>query len=174
MGADGPQMGRSVVPRGASAADTFNRYSHERVFYSFMGLFTGVWMAVLGTLGGSSYVVAKRPDAQDLIDQLAPYQGWIGAVSALWGFYMLINQVLFRMSWMAEFPIRWWTMTANGALMAALGLLLGVGVMKSFSSSPEANEKLDETVEKLSPYQVTLGLVGIGLGLWTIVQGLLL
>ena len=65
-------------------------------------------------------------------------------------------------------------MTANGAIMAVLGLLLGVGVLKSFSSSPEANEKLDETVESLSPYQVTLGLVGIGLGLWTIVQGLLL
>jgi len=131
-------------------------------------------MAVLGTLGGSNYVVAKRPNAEDLIDRLAPYQGWIGAVSAFWGFYTLVNQVLFRLGWMTEFPVRWWTMTANGALMAALGLLLGVGVLKSFTNSPEAHEKLDETVAQLSPYQVTLGLVGIGLGLWTIVQGLLL
>jgi hypothetical protein len=139
-----------------------------------MGLVTGIWIAVLGTLGSSSFVIAKRPDAEELIDQLAPYQGWIGAVSALWGFYTLVNQVVFRLGWMTDFPIRWWTMTVNGALMAALGLLLGVGVLKSFSSSEEANEKLDETVEKLSPYQVTLGLVGIGLGLWTIVQGFLL
>lgn len=139
-----------------------------------MGLVTGIWIAVLGTLGGSSFVISKRPDAEDLIDQIAPYQGWIGAISAIWGGYTLINQVLFRMGWMTEWPIRWWTMTANGAIMLVLGLLLGVGVLKSFSSSPEANEKLDETVEQLSPYQVTLGLVAIGLGLWTIVQGLLL
>lgn len=75
---------------------------------------------------------------------------------------------------MADAPVIWWTMTANGAILLFLGLLLGVGVLKSFISSPEANEKLDETVEQLSPYQVTLGLVGIGLGLWTIVHGLVL
>lgn len=139
-----------------------------------MGLVTGIWIAVLGTLGGSSFVIAKRPNAEELIDKIAPYQGWIGAVSAIWGAYTLINQVLFRLSWMTEFPVRWWTMTANGAIMLLLGLLLGVGVLKSFSSSPEADEKLDEAVENLSPYQVTLGLIGIGLGIWTLLQGLLL
>lgn len=40
-----------------------------------MGLGTGIWITVLGTLGGSSFVIAKRPDAEDLIDQIAPYQG---------------------------------------------------------------------------------------------------
>ena len=142
--------------------------------HNTMGLVTGIWIAVLGMLGGSSFVISKRPDAKELIDQLAPYQGWIGAVSALWGGWTVINQVLFRMSWMTEFPVQWWTMTANGAILLLLGLLLGVGVLKSFSSSKEANEKLDETVEQLSPYQVTLGLIGIGLGVWTILQSFLL
>jgi hypothetical protein len=139
-----------------------------------MGLVTGIWIAVLGTLGGSSFVIARRPGAEDLLDTLAPYQGWIGAVSALWGAYTLINQVVFRLGWMTEWPVRWWTMTANGAIMLVLGLLLGVGVLKSFRSTDEAEAALDATVARLSPYQVTLGLIGIGLGLWTVLQGLLL
>lgn len=139
-----------------------------------MGLITGIWITVLGTLGGSSFIISKRPNAEELIDQLAPYQGWIGAISALWGGWTVINQVLFRLSWMTDAPLLWWTMTANGAILLVLGLLLGVGVLKSFSSSPEANEKLDETVEQLSPYQITLGLIGIGLGVWTILHSLVL
>ena len=50
-----------------------------------MGLVNGLWLIVLGMLGASSLVIAKRPDAKHVIAKLAPYQGWIGAVSALWG-----------------------------------------------------------------------------------------
>lgn len=139
-----------------------------------MGMVTGIWIAVLGTLGGSSFIISKRPDAEEVIDKLAPYQGWLGAISAIWGGWTLVGQFLFRLGWMTSAPIMWWTMTANGAVLLVLGLLLGVGVLKSFSSSPEANEKLDETVESLSPYQVTLGLVGIGLGVWTLLHSLVL
>ncbi|MFB6230537.1 MAG: hypothetical protein ABEL04_05240 [Salinibacter sp.] len=138
-----------------------------------MGLFTGIWVVVLGTLGGSSFIVSRRPDAQEVIDQLAPYQGWIGAISALWGGFTLVSQLL-NLGSMAGAPLVWWTMTANGAVLLALGLLLGVGVLKSFDYGAEAKEKIDQTVQALSPYQVTLGLVGIGLGIWTLVYSLLL
>ena len=55
-------------------------------------------------------------------------------------------------------------------LLLALGLLCGVGVLKSFVKAPAATEKLDLTVAKLAPYQAVLGLVGIGVAIWTILD----
>jgi hypothetical protein len=137
-----------------------------------MGLINGVWLAVLGILGASSLIIAKKPDAKELIDKLAPYQGWIGAVSALWGVWGIISAVL-ALGWLAQFPIYWITFTADAALQLALGLLLGVGILKSFIKHPQANQKLDFTIKKLAPYQGTLGLIAIGLGVWMIIAGFL-
>jgi len=137
-----------------------------------MGLINGLWLAVLGILGASSLIIAKKPDAKELIGKLAPYQGWIGAVSALWGIWGVISAVL-SLGWLAHFPIYWITFAANAALQLALGLLLGVGILKTFIKHPQANEKMDLTIAKLAPYQGTFGLVAIGLGVWMIVAGFL-
>lgn len=137
-----------------------------------MGLINGVWLAVLGILGASSLIIAKKPDARELIAKLAPYQGWIGAVSALWGVWGVISAVL-SLGWLAHYPIFWLTFAANAALQLALGLLLGVGILKSFIKHPQATEKLDLTITKLAPYQGTLGLIAIGLGAWMVIASFL-
>src|SRR4051794_24223290 len=59
-----------------------------------MGFVTGIWLAVLGVLGAASLIIAKKPDAKELIDKLTPYQGWIGAGSAVWGLWGVISSVL--------------------------------------------------------------------------------
>lgn len=135
-----------------------------------MGLFGGLWLAVLGVLGASSIIIAKRPDAKEMIGKIAPYQGWIGAVSAIWGLWMCISSVL-SIGWLAVAPIYWVTYLASAVLQLALGLLLGVGVLKQFIKDPTANEKMDQTIAKLAPYQGTLGFVAIGVGIWLIVAG---
>ena len=56
-------------------------------------------------------------------------------------------------------------------VQAGLGLLLGVGVLKTFIKDVTANAKMDQTITKLAPYQGTLGLVSIGLGVWGVVVG---
>jgi hypothetical protein len=137
-----------------------------------MGLINGIWLAILGILGASSLIIAKKPDAKELIAKLAPYQGWIGAVSALWGAWAIISAVL-HIGWLTSAPIYWVTFLGDGALQLALGLLLGVGVLKSFIKDPTASAKLDQTITKLAPYQGTLGLVAIGLGVWMVVAGFL-
>lgn len=137
-----------------------------------MGLINGIWLAVLGILGASSLIIAKKPDAKEMIAKLAPYQGWIGAVSALWGVWGIISSVL-NLGWMAHAPIYWVTFLADSVLQFGLGLLLGVGVLKTFIKNPQANEKMDQTITKLMPYQGTLGLVAIGLGVWMVVAGFL-
>lgn len=134
-----------------------------------MGLLSGLWLALLGVLGASNLIIAKRPDAKEQIAKLAHYQGWIGAVSAAWGAWGLIASVL-SMALLGSHPILWITHLAAAVVQVTLGLLLGVGVLKTFIKEPAATAKMDETIAKLSPYQGTLGLVAIALGVWVVVM----
>lgn len=137
-----------------------------------MGLVNGLWLAVLGVLGAANLIVARRPDAKEMIAKLAPYQGWIGAVSALWGLWGIISSVL-NIGWLSLAPIYWVTFLANSVLQTGLGLLLGVGVLKTFIKDPTAQAKMDETNAKLAPYQGTMGLAAIGVGIWMVISGFL-
>ena len=74
---------------------------------------------------------------------------------------------------LAAAPIAWITWISVAVVQTLLGLLLGVGVLKTFVKNPQANEKLDQTVTKLAPYQGTLGLISIGLGVWSVVASLI-
>jgi hypothetical protein len=137
-----------------------------------MGLVSGVWLAVLGILGASNLIIARKPDARELIAKLAPYQGWIGAVSALWGVWGMVSAVL-SLGLLTAAPILWATYTASAVVQAALGLLLGIGVLKTFIKQPQAVAKMDMLVTRLAPKQGVLGLISIGIGAWTIVAGFL-
>ena len=135
-----------------------------------MGLINGLWLAVLGVLGAASLIIARKPDAKELIGKLAPFQGWIGAVSALWGVWGLVWSFM-SIGWLTSAPIYWATFLADSVLQLALGLLLGVGVLKTFITEPTANRRMDETIAKIAPFQGTLGLIAIGVGLWMVVAG---
>jgi hypothetical protein len=137
-----------------------------------MGLVNGIWLAVLGVLGAANLIIARKPDAKELIGKLAPYQGWIGAISAIWGAWGIISSIL-SLGLLAYLPLVWITLLANAILSLALGLLLGVGVLKTFIKNPTAVDKMDTTITKLAPYQGTLGLIAIGVGVWTIISGFL-
>jgi hypothetical protein len=137
-----------------------------------MGLISGLWLSVLGILGAASIIVMRNPKAKDLIGKMAPYQGWIGAVSAIWGAFSIVTSVL-HLSWLATWPIYWATYAASAFMLFALGLLLGVGVLKTFIKNREANERMDRTIARLMPYQAKLGFIAMGVGAWMIVSGFL-
>ncbi len=137
-----------------------------------MGLINGLWLAVLGALGASSLIIAKRPDAKDMIAKLAPYQGWIGAVSALWGVWGIISSVL-NLGWLSVAPIYWVTFLADSVLQFGLGLILGIGVLKTFIKQPAAQAKMDDLITRMQPKQGMMGLVAIGVGIWMVVSGFL-
>jgi hypothetical protein len=125
----------------------------------------GIWLALLGVLGASNLIISRKPDAKELIAQLAPYQGWMGAVSAIWGAVGIISCVM-GLRLLGIWPLWWVTSLATALLLIALGLLLGVGVLKTFIKDPTARDKMDQTIAKLAPYQGTLGLIAIGVGVW--------
>lgn len=135
-----------------------------------MGLIAGIWLLLLGVLGASNLIIAKKPDAKELIAKISPYQGWIGAVSALWGVWIIISAVL-NLGWLGAgfWSMIWWiTYLADGAVQFGLGLLLGIGVLKTFIKQEEAVKRMDQMVEKLAPKQGLLGLIALGLGVWVI------
>jgi hypothetical protein len=67
-------------------------------------------------------------------------------------------------------PIWWLTYAATGALIAALGLLLGYALLTKFvlSHSAEAVRRGEQLRLGIVPYQVMLGYAAIVLGIWTI------
>ena len=137
-----------------------------------MGLVTGLWLAVLGVLGASSLIIARKPDAKELIAKLSPYQGWIGAISALWGAWWVIKAIL-NIQLLSHVPLAWIIWLGTGAVMLLLGFLLGIGVLKTFVKDDAANAKADELLAKLAPYQGTLGVIAIVLGLYGVLRSIL-
>ena len=49
-----------------------------------MGIVAAIVLFVCGALAASSLVIAKKPNAKELLDKLVPFQGWIGFVVCLW------------------------------------------------------------------------------------------
>ncbi len=134
-----------------------------------MAIGYSVWMLLLGVLGAANLIIAKKPDAKEVIAKISPYQGWIGAISALGGVWWIIYAVL-NIGWLTSAPIAWATLAAVAGVQLCLGLLLGVGVIKTFVKQAEAQAKMNDMVTKLAPYQGILGLVAIGLGIWGLVS----
>ena len=135
-------------------------------------MFLGIWLALLGVLAASNLIIAKKPDAAQLIGKVAPYQGWIGAVSAVCGVFGILGCVS-HIGWMGTAPIFWLSRLAVSVLLTCLGLLLGIGVFKSFIRNAQANANLDRAIARLAPYQGKMGLVAIALGGWMIIAGVM-
>jgi hypothetical protein len=136
-----------------------------------MGLIGSLWLFLLGVLGASNLIIAKKPDAAELIAKMAPYQGGFGAISAVWGVWFVISAVL-NLGWIgvSMWSTVWWGIyLATGLVFVGLGLLLGIGVLKTFIKDPTAQAKMDETVRKLAPKQGLMGLVAIGIAIFGLV-----
>lgn len=137
-----------------------------------MGIVAGIWLLLLGVLGASNLIISKRPDAEKAIEVIQPYQGWGGAVSALWGVWIVISAIL-NIGWIGKGLLLWWiTFLASGLLLLSLGLLLGANVLKTFITQEEAVLRMNQTIKKLAPYQANLGIVAIVVGLWAIIARL--
>lgn len=137
-----------------------------------MSYLNGIWLVVLGILAAPNLIISKKPEAKEIIAKLVPYQGWLGAVSAVYGLIQIIR-FLGQLRWFDAAPIGFISWIAGSVLTLALGLLLGIGVIKSFVSSVDAKAKMDEMIAKLAAKQGKLGLFGIIVGLWIIVYRLI-
>ena len=128
-------------------------------------------LIVCGILAASSFIIARRPDARKLIDQLTPIQGYAGAVVCCLGLWNLVWMLL-HVSLMRIVPVTYAIALATGVAMTLLGFLLGFGLINQYalSKSPEATARGAAIQQKLVGIQIPLGLVGIALGVFGLVM----
>lgn len=133
----------------------------------------GLSLMLLGVLSAASFIVSKRPDARELIEKLARYQGYFGVIGALWGVWVLIQCVLNLR--LVGLPLGLWlTQLAVGAVLLGNGFLLGYNLAMSWVKDEAARAHASEVYKKLVPYQTRLGLAAIALGAWGVLSSLLL
>jgi hypothetical protein len=121
-----------------------------------------------GILAASSLIVAKKPEAKDLIAKLTPYQAIIGVAllgTGIWNLFLALT------SWhlLAAMSVRpVYVIIAFVSIISAilLGLMFGMPMVGRLSASGAA--KGAEMAKKLAPYQVLIGLVGMGCGVFWI------
>lgn len=137
-------------------------------------MFYGIQLILLSILAVPSLLVSKRPDAQEYIDKIAPFQGWIGLLFCFSGVWTIISAIM-SLGLLSSYPIWWVTWLICGIVQAGLGFLLGYGLLSKyiFSKNDAAKEKGEQIRAKLAPLQGKLGILGIAVGIWVIVCNLL-
>jgi hypothetical protein len=128
-----------------------------------MWLITTLVLLAGGLIGASTIIIAKRPDAKDVIDTLVPFQGIIGVVLLLWGLKGAFD-VIRTLNYIHFAPFWWLVFVATVVTEICLGFLLAYGLIAKFAGG-QAAEKAGHAHAKLTTYQGPLGLTAIGLGL---------
>jgi len=129
----------------------------------------GISLILLSIIAVPSLLLSKKPNAKELLEKVAPYQGWIGVVFTFWGVWGIISAFL-NMGWLTSMPIWWVTLLAGSIVEAGLGFMLGYGLITDFlAKNDEAKEKAELIRAKIAPKQGKLGVLGLIVGAWMIV-----
>jgi len=130
-------------------------------------MFTAIIAIVGGIIAASSLIVSKKPNAQELIDKLTPYQGWIGVALTFWGVWGAI-QLLLNMGAMG---LGWIIALAVCVVEFIVGFVLGYGLISKYllEKNETAKEKGQALRVKLTKFQIPAGVILIILGVLSIV-----
>ncbi len=134
----------------------------------------GITLIILGCLAIPSLILAKKPDAKAAFDKIAPYQGWIGILFAIWGVWGIIQCIL-HIELASYVPIAWIIWLVVSVVEAALGFILGYGLISKhlLSKNETAAAKGEQLLAKLLPLQGKLGILAIILGILQIISSIM-
>ena len=118
----------------------------------------------------SSFIIAKKPEAKELFDKIAPYQGFLGVGLLAWGVYDLLTYLI-------EKPFgdkSWFSLYLDYDKVGAIGLLgyviceiligfmLGFGLIATWIPGEGSAEKGAVKIQKkLLGFSLPIGVVGI-------------
>ena len=136
-------------------------------------LINGITLIILSLIAVPSLILAKKPNAQELLDKVAPFQGWIGVAFCVWGIWGLI-QMIMLLGWLgAGFYgiINWATWFLYAVVATTLGFILGYSLIVKYvlGKNEKAKEKGAQVLAKLVPLQGKLGILGLIVGAWCII-----
>ena len=121
------------------------------------------FLFILGMLGAANLIIAKKPDAADIIAKFSPYQGWMGVAGVFYGAWELLDAIR-AMGMLGDggmSAVYWIVFVVAAVLQILIGFLLGVGTAKTFIKSEQAIEKMTQVQKKLAPLQGTLGIIAM-------------
>jgi hypothetical protein len=135
----------------------------------------GILMIVIGALAAMSLITAMVKDSEKLLNVIVPFQGYLGIVAFIWGIWGIISCIL-GLSWIGQWPIWWITLLIISLVELVIGFMLGFSLLSKYvlSKNEEAKKKAEEMLAKLSPYKVTLGLIGMGAGVWALIYNIII
>jgi hypothetical protein len=128
-------------------------------------MFAGLITIAGGILAASALILARKPNAKELIDKITPYQGWIGIVMFFWGIWGLFDCVR-NLSVLSSRPVFWIFWLAAGIADLVVGFLLGFGLITKYTlgSNAVAQAKGQQIRAKLAVYQGVFGLFAVLMG----------
>jgi hypothetical protein len=112
-------------------------------------------------LAMSGLIIAKKPEAKELINKLVPFQAFIGVGLLGIGVVNVLHWIgdigtVFKFSFLFGFAI-------YGTIFSALllGFFFGMPLIaKWIPGDSPAEEKAEAMAKKVAPFQVTIGIVG--------------
>jgi len=115
-----------------------------------------------GIIAAAGLIVAKKPNAQELIDKITPYQGWIGVILTIWGVLGIIGSL-------SVFSI---IGLAISVVEFVVGFLLAYSLISKYllEKNETAKQKGQELRAKLIKYQAPAGIILIVLGVLSILR----
>lgn len=128
-------------------------------------MFAGLITIAGGILAASALIIARKPNAKELINKLTPYQGWIGIVLFFWGAWGVLGCVR-HMGMLSVAPLTWTFWLGASAADLVVGFLLGFGLISKYTlgSSQTAQLRGEQLRLRLAPYQGVAGLFAIAMG----------
>ena len=120
-----------------------------------------------GLLAAASFIVSKKPDAEQVIGKLRPYQGFLGVGLLTLGVWNIIDGSLGVGIDIMKFKVLLGlTIISLVVCQVLLGFLLGMPqIAKWIPGESDAETKAVELGKKLGVYNVTIGFVAIITGL---------
>jgi len=128
-----------------------------------MDLIAAILLILGGILAISNLIVAKKPEAKQMIDKLLPYQAGIGVALLVFGLLNLLRYLSSMFTIIKLMPLLGIAALAMFVSAILLGFMFGMPqIAKWMPGNANAEQKGMELSKKLAPYQVILGLIGIG------------
>jgi hypothetical protein len=115
-----------------------------------------------GLLAASALIIARKPNAQQLIDKLTPYQGWIGILMFLWGIWDLLFCIR-NFSALSHTPLFLVFALAITAADLVVGFLLGFGLITKYTlrGNAAAMARGQAIRARLAPLQGAFGVLAV-------------